>query len=92
MGFKDSIITNIAGQIGEAIDKQVNGKEIVQKLKADLVQKKIPAGTLKRLCEGPIFNITCEMQEGLWTDQKSLAAEYRRRANQLDPTSQAKKA
>lgn len=83
MGFKDNITAAIAGKLAEAVDQKVDGKEIVDKFQNDLVTQGVPAKTIKMLSEGAIFNITCEMQEGLWQDPLALATEWEKRAKEL---------
>jgi len=90
MGFKDNIVNNIALHIADAIDKKVNGKEIVEKIKDDLKAKGALSRTVDEVCAGPFLNLTGEMQEGLCPDKKKLAEWHRKEANRLEPTSQAK--
>ncbi len=86
-GFKDSVIKNVALQLVNSLDKKIDGKEVVEEIKGLLTAKGAPASAVAAVAEGPLLNITFEMQEGLCEDKKKLADEYRRRANLLAPTS-----
>lgn len=83
MGFKDSVITNVATHLLKSLDKQVDGKQIVDEIQEMLKKKGVPLSAIDAVSEGSLFNITCEMQEGLWRDKKALAAEYQKRASHL---------